>query len=229
MFLKNLFLPYDVYSRHKIVAELIGTMTLVLDVGASLKELSQFLPPATKFFSTDIIGGDVISTGTALPFKSKSVDTVVSIDTLEHVPKSLRQKFLSELCRVAKKGVILAAPLGTDKHIQAEKQEVARQKKLPVSPDPYLLEHIREGLPTLADLKILFKPYPNHELYFSGNFVTAQKLFRLHRSEISLPLAGRLPCLFTLSPYLRWGRAIHFSIWHLPPKARLSSHFCEQK
>lgn len=208
---KPLFFPYDVYSRHRFVSLLAKDALVILDVGGSLKEISHFLPPHVTVYATDVIGGDIISSGTALPFKTHSVDTVISIDTLEHVPKNLRQKFIAELCRVAKKRIILAAPLGTSNHIRAEKSELKRQKSLGQKPDQYLLEHIQEGLPTLEEFKLLLKPYSNHHLFFSGNFVTAQWLFRLHHSQIRLPIFGRL--WYELKKYIF--AIINLTLYHL--------------
>lgn len=180
----TIFFPYDVYSRHQIVAQLIYRSGTVLDVGGSLKELAKFLPPKIRLFSTDIVGGDVIYDGNKLPFQNKSIETVVSIDTIEHIPKSARQTFIQELVRVAKKRVIIAAPMGTAAHIQSE--------KMVVNPDHYLAEHIRFGLPTMNEIKMWVKPYILHNLIFQGNFHSANLLYSLQQSEIRLPKLGRL-------------------------------------
>src|SRR3990167_5614694 len=99
MSLKSLLLPYDIYSRHKIVAQLIHRSGTVLDVGGSLRELAKFLPTQIELFSTDVIGGDVVFDGKNLPFKDRSFETVVSIDTMEHIPSKDRLEFLQELAR----------------------------------------------------------------------------------------------------------------------------------
>lgn len=184
MQLNNLFLPYDVYSRHQIVANLIHRSGAVLDVGGSLKELAQFLPAKIKLFSTDVVGGDIIYDGHTLPFRNKSVETVVSIDTIEHIPASVRQPFIQELIRVAKKKVIIAAPMGTAAHIKTEKSEPF--------PDQYLIEHIRFGLPSVEEIKQWVKPFTSHNLIFQGNFHFAKTLYHLQQSQIRLPKLGRL-------------------------------------
>jgi len=190
MNIKNITAPYDVYSRHMMVVRVIGSSSVVLDVGGSLKELEKFMPEA-KVFTTDVIGGDVISSGKNLPFKSNSVETVVSIDTVEHLPKPIRKEFIRELARVAKDKLIIAAPMGTKAHIKAEKSQLAKQKTSGKKPDQYLSEHVSHGLPQLTEIKSWLQDFPNHKIIFSGNFNISQKLFDLYRSELKLPLLGR--------------------------------------
>ncbi len=192
MFNHTLFLPYDVYSRHKIISELLGEPARVLDVGGSLKQLSSFISPSSKLFTTDIVGGDVIYNGQQLPFKDKCVDSVVSIDTIEHIPQNKRLPFLAELIRVAKKSVILAAPMGTPTHSQAEKEALNKLKKQNKPVDQFLLEHVQFGLPTLIEIKIWLSKLPHHQLFFSGNWHIAKTLWQMQNSEIPLPKINRL-------------------------------------
>jgi len=192
MKLKSLLLPYDVFTRHKIIAELAGKTASVLDVGGSLKELSQFLPSRIRLFTVDLIGGDVIYDGKNLPFKTGAVDTVVSIDTIEHIPQKTRQEFIKELARVAKRKLIIAAPLGTKAHIQSEKLELQSQKTRKEATGQYLQEHVKHGLPMMQEIKHWLKNYPHSQIIFSGDFRTAQLLFKLHQSQIKLPKLGRL-------------------------------------
>ncbi len=191
MLLKTLFLPYDVYSRHKIVAKLTHRSGVILDVGGSLRELANFLPSHIALFSTDVIGGDVIFDGKNLPFKDRSFETVVSIDTMEHIPSCDRLEFLQELVRVAKKRVVVAAPLGTTAHVEAEKYELERQKKSG-KPDHFLVEHVKYTLPNMEEIKQWVRPFPSHNILFQGNFRMAQYLFRLQQSTINVPKLGRL-------------------------------------
>ena len=179
------FLPYDVYCRHKRMAELITGKGTILDVGGSLKELRHFVNhPIT---TVDVIGGDVIYQGNDLPFKENSFDIVVSLDTIEHVPAENRPQFLSEALRVAKKQVIIAAPMGTLAHQQAEKDLAKLHPE-----DRYLQEHIKYGLPTLVDIKDWVKDLPQHELSFADDWHFAALMFKLHRFEINQPQLNRL-------------------------------------
>ena len=178
-------LPYDVYSRHQRIAELITATGSILDVGGSLKELRHFVNhPIT---TADVIGGDIIYDGNHLPFKDKSFDIVVSLDTIEHVPALARPQFLAEALRVAKYEVIIAAPMGTLAHQQAEANLL---KNYPL--DRYLQEHVKYGLPTLIDIKDWVKVLPRHELSFSDNWRFATFMFRIHRWETDPPQLNRL-------------------------------------
>lgn len=188
-------LPYDVYSRHQRITELISSPGTILDVGGSLRELKRFV--TNPITTTDVIGGDIIAAGTYLPFKDKSFDIVVSLDTIEHVPLKYRQKLLSEFIRVARKQVILAAPMGTLSHQQAE------TKLLKAYPqDHYLQEHVKYGLPTLVDIKDWIKKLPRHELSFSDDFRFATLMFKFHRLEINPPQLNRL--FYELKPLVNW-------------------------
>jgi ubiquinone/menaquinone biosynthesis C-methylase UbiE len=167
------------------MAELITGEGTILDVGGSLKELKRFV--SNHITTTDVIGGDIISAGTHLPFKDKSFDLVVSLDTIEHIPAKNRLLFLAEVIRVAKKQVIIAAPMGTIAHQQAEKGLAKLHPK-----DRYLQEHIQYGLPTLADIKTWVKDLPQHELSFADDWRLAALMFKLHRFEINQPQLNRL-------------------------------------
>lgn len=171
-------LPYDVYCRHKRMAELVTAKGSILDVGGSLKELKRFV--SNPITTVDVIGGDVVAAGTYLPFKNNSFDIVVSLDTIEHIPAKNRLQFISENLRVAKKQVIIAAPMGTLAHQQAETQLLTAYLK-----DCYLQEHIKYGLPTLVDIKTWVKDLPHHELSFSDDFRFAGLMFKWHRFEIN--------------------------------------------
>ncbi len=189
------FLPYDVYSRHRRMAALITAKGVVLDVGGSLRELKQFvINPIT---TVDVIGGDVIAAGTYLPFKNNSFDIVVSLDTIEHIPAKNRLQFISESLRVAKKQVIIAAPMGTAAHQQAEAQLLAAYPK-----DRYLQEHIQYDLPTLVDIKTWVKDLPAHELSFSDDWRLATLMFKFHRFEVSQPQFNRL--IYYGKPLINW-------------------------
>lgn len=187
--------PYDVYCRHKRMAELVTAKGSILDVGGSLKELKRFVNnPIT---TVDVIGGDVVAAGTYLPFKNNSFDIVVSLDTIEHIPAKNRLQFISENLRVAKKQVIIAAPMGTLNHQQAEVQLLIAYPK-----DHYLQEHIKYGLPSLVDIKNWVKDLPVHELSFSDNWRLARLMFKFYRFEVSQPQLNRL--IYYGKPLINW-------------------------
>lgn len=192
MKITNLFLPFDVFIRHKFSSRFLRGYRSVLDVGGSLREIKKFVK-VDKFKTADIQkGADILFDGTKLPLKDNSFEVVISLDTLEHIKKNNRKDFTKELLRVAEKKVILAAPLGTKKHIAFEKNLIkklkAEKKKIP----NYLKEHIVNGLPVLEEIKDLVSKEYSWKIYFSGNLNFTDKLFRLHLFETRNPIFNRL-------------------------------------
>jgi len=167
MKISNFFLPFDIFCRHKTVAKLIGNQKgEILDVGGGVKGLNRFVK--NKVVVSNLREGDVLADGRALPFADNSFSLVTSIDVLEHIPPHDREKFVSELKRVAKKRVILSFPLGTKAHIRAEKElkDFLKKKGEEVG---YLEEHIANGLPTLKELEKILKNHP-FQIFFGENF-----------------------------------------------------------
>jgi uncharacterized membrane protein YfhO/ubiquinone/menaquinone biosynthesis C-methylase UbiE len=184
--LKILILPFDVYIRHKIVSAFLGGRESVLDVGGGLDQLKKF--SNNQITTTDIRDADIIMKGNKLPFKNSQFDTVASIDTLEHISQKERQIFINDLIRVAKKKIIIAAPLGTKNH---QLHEEALLKKLGAKAPPYLKEHVKYNLPTLKQIKKLSQNKKT-KLFFSGNFYLSEKLFRFHLFEIKNKFFNRI-------------------------------------
>ena len=175
--IKILILPFDVYIRHKIVSSFFDRGESILDVGGGLDQLKKFA--SNQITTADIQNADIITRGDKLPFKTSQFDIVTSIDTLEHIPQKQRRIFINELIRVAKKKLILAAPLGTEKHQIYEKDLL---KKLGQSSPDYLKEHVKYYLPTLDQIQKFF-PNQKKDLFFSGNFYLSEKLLRFHLFE----------------------------------------------
>ena len=149
----KLFLPYDIYERHRKIGSLIDNNQTVVDIGGELGHLSHFCKPA-KVTVANLKSGDVIITKDSLPFSANSFDVVCSIDVLEHIPSSSRKDFVKKLINVASKIIILSFPLGTKMHIEKEKEiyEWLRKRRGNVA---YLDEHIKYGLPTPSEIKKL--------------------------------------------------------------------------
>lgn len=179
--IKNYSFPYDVYERHKFVSQFIGRNDEVLDVGGELGQLKKF--SQTKKIVTANIKGktDILYNGKKLPLANNSFDKITAIDVLEHIDFKERKNFLDELLRIAKKSIILSAPLGTKEHLEMEKKMIKKlqKKKKRVN---YLFEHQKNGLPTLKELKILLKGL-NYRIYFSGDFRINYYLFCFHSFE----------------------------------------------
>lgn len=93
-----------------------------------------------------------IGSGLKIPFPDKNFDVAISVDTLEHVQKSDRQKIIMEMSRVAKKEIIIAVPTGPMATNQdRELNEV--YKKIHEKSFYFLDEQIDLGLPTKEEIK----------------------------------------------------------------------------
>lgn len=170
------FLPYDVYERHKRVAESISEGETLLDVGGELNHLSQFAK-GKKITVANLTTGDVIIKKNKLPFRERSFENVCSIDVLEHIPKNARQKFINDLIRISKNRIVLSFPIGTPEHVEKEKKMHAylKFKNLDVT---YLNEHIKNGLPTKTEIENLTKTQKVH-INYSGSILISEYLFKL--------------------------------------------------
>ncbi|MCP4422697.1 MAG: class I SAM-dependent methyltransferase [Chloroflexi bacterium] len=173
----NLAMPYDLYERHTVVGQLLQKQipsdanTLVLDVGGRRELLDRFLPHQTISINPDGTGllcGD----GLKLPFAANSFAAVVNIDTLEHLPAEIRLPFIEECLRVSQKLVIIAAPYGSEGHIQLEKELSDHHQNILKRPHPYLSEHVEYILPSpeqLADFAQKLHPATS-QFYYAGDF-----------------------------------------------------------
>ena len=172
--------PPDVYERHRFVAGRIHRDNTVLDVGGELGQLKKF-STAQKIVVADLRQGDIQFDGKHLPLNDGSFSVVTAVDVLEHMQKSVRKAFIQELWRVTKNRLIVSFPLGTQKHVQAEKYEQHQLQHAGRS-IPYLDEHVRHGLPTEqdADMWLLRKPQKT----FAGDFRLSRIFFRLHNTDI---------------------------------------------
>ncbi len=172
----KLFLPYDVFERHKKVGSFIEKDQSVVDIGGELNHLSQFCSPR-KIFVANLTSGDIIISKNKLPFASDSFDVACSIDVLEHIANNKRRDFIDNLAKIASKRIILSFPIGTEKHISYEKrmQKLLLKKGESIK---YLNEHIRYGLPTKQDIEILTDGYARKIIY-SGDIKINEILFRL--------------------------------------------------
>jgi O-antigen biosynthesis protein len=176
-------LHYDLYGRYAVLREIIEKNRAnvekfrVLDVGGQGNLMQKFLPSDDVFYldpfvnsrDENFIKGD----GCAIPLKDESFDWVVSTDVLEHIPKEKREDFLNENFRVAKLGVLLAAPFDSKEVRQAEINANENYKILSGGEDySWLKEHIENGLPSEKQVEdfaknknVEFSQYSNGQLF----------------------------------------------------------------
>ena len=171
-----LFLPFDLYGRYRIIGELIQAIRFkdklrILDVGGNIESihysvLKKFLPndnvvvlDKAKNNYKDYIQADALS----LPFDQGEFDFVVSADVLEHIPIDARERFLEEQLRVAKEGILLAAPFYSKEVIEAEMVAAAFYNSLFKKTHRWLSEHKRFTLPQMSWFESFLV---QHDLYF---------------------------------------------------------------
>lgn len=170
-------LPFDLYGRYAAIRDVINRNRngnekfRVLDVGGRGNMLKHFLPDDAVFYLDPFIdSGDVNfikGDGCAMALEDESFDWVTSADVFEHIPEGKRKDFLSENIRVAKKGVLLAAPFYDPAVAQSEINANENYKELNGGDDHlWLKEHIENGLPD-----------PNiFEGYLKSNGLSFQKI-----------------------------------------------------
>jgi hypothetical protein len=110
----------DKQLRFQSVAELLHDGETILDVGGGRGDFFNFaicsgiiadLSPDKSLFGRVRVSYPFVTfDGLSLPFKDRSFDTVVCLDTLEHVSKAKRGGLLRELQRVSRSRIILTFP-----------------------------------------------------------------------------------------------------------------------
>lgn len=161
-------LPFDQHQRYRIVADAIEKLRKddspleVLDVGGGEGIILKFLTGdrVTVLDQTEPeegVPGFVRGDATALPFEDGSYDYVVSVDVYEHIPPEARERYLSELRRTARKGVLLAAPFDSEVVRGAERTADEFHRSVHLSGNVWLQEHVENGLPDLAGARHFFE------------------------------------------------------------------------
>lgn len=201
------FLPYDQFERHKVVITLLDGLPIqnVLDVGGRTGLLSRFTTYDVTALNVDD-SGDVQYGGRAIPFRDDQFSAVVSIDTLEHLPKGERHGFLRECLRVTRRYLVVAAPFGSPNHVACERTLNELYRRVHGRAHVYLDEHVKYGLPTEAELEELVAGLGGvrHRVFFAGDYVWQARHFEgawLHQGERGLRYRFRrfLSYLFSLA------------------------------
>ena len=143
-------LNLEIYARFKLVADRIDALGAdelrILDVGGREWVFSAFLPRhRVTVADLETTGLD----GRALPFPPQSFDIVTAHHLLEHVPDDDRLDLLAGLVRVARRRVYLTGPFSESPFAG----EIDRLLSRLAPENPYLQEHLRLGLPSLARIQ----------------------------------------------------------------------------
>lgn len=159
-------LSADTAHRFRAVAELLQShggdfegRPSLLDVGGYpgvfVREFTKAFPRwtgTTLDTPAEELPNYISGTGDKMPFGDESFDAVTSIDTLEHIPPDHRGPFLSELCRVSRNLVVVAAPFHHASTAAVERLLNDAHRELFGAEHPWLHEHVANGLPKLRPI-----------------------------------------------------------------------------
>lgn len=152
-------LPFDQYQRYKDIQIIIDKLPKakkgkILDVGGYPALIKDFVN-SSSITVTDILDLEdpdyVKADATKLPFKDKSFETVVSLDTLEHIKAAKRAIFIKQLARVCKDNLVLIAPFKNEVSGLADKLFQEFYLRNFNHKFGTLQEHIDNGLPNLNE------------------------------------------------------------------------------
>ena len=159
----------DIYQRYGFLARVVDAVfggnsaaspprVRLLDVGSGPVRLTEsFLPAWVDVIRTDVSAFDdpsivPMEADGSLPFADGSMDIVLAMDVLEHVPKPQRAGVIAECQRVAARCVFLGGPVHTTDVVAAERAFAAFAKRISGRDITFLEEHARFGLPEIADI-----------------------------------------------------------------------------
>jgi hypothetical protein len=186
-----LSLPFDQYGRYQLMRDALDAARPVVGSGEARRlrvlDVGGFhrtgrgteVLPGQMFLHADAVTvvdqppcalpGYLQGDGRSLTFEDGAFDFVISCDTLEHVPPADRPGFLRELGRVARQGVLLAAPFASAEVVAAEALLFSYiQAELGVE-QIQLKEHADYGLPNLDTVCALLDEHGMpHRVYPSG-------------------------------------------------------------
>ncbi len=159
-------LPFDQYSRQRIVSSLIDKslrplsnkkMLNIIDLGGHKGKTTEFQPndnvTILDVFDEsykNYIKGDATKTS----FKDGVFDIACSFDVFEHIPRKKRQAFVNEALRISKYGVFLAMPVDVDNKVSSAEIMLNNFHKTLFSTDHrWLKEHIDYRIPNKEEVK----------------------------------------------------------------------------
>lgn len=189
-------IPFDQYQRYKTLELLVNytrnfydKQTLkILEIGSNEQfNLLEFLPTDDITFS-DLTLPKVLTKNVKFiqadatdlrQFQDSSFDIVLSSDVLEHISVNKREDFLKETNRVAKLASIHCFPNNTKFVKSAEFRCNQYYTTLYKEEHPWLMEHIKNGLPDKEEILSLLKKLETHSITFEhGDIFLWEKLTR---------------------------------------------------
>ncbi|MBI5154601.1 methyltransferase domain-containing protein [Candidatus Poribacteria bacterium] len=144
-------MDHNRYYRHRTLADFIAGLGLpkdhsLLDVGGGNGEFCFFAPAIRYHIAEPSMNG---IDGAALPFAEKQFDVVISCHVLEHIPPQHRETFLENLCRAARRHVVLLNPFRNPRANEEERFRLI----IDLTDAQWAKEHLECSLPAVADLE----------------------------------------------------------------------------
>lgn len=157
---KLVALPFDHYQRYATVAQIVSSLGHgldILEVGANRQRLLGDFLLGSRITYSDIEPQDgmddfIVADACALPLGQDSMDCVVSLDVLEHIPPEMRQQAIREMCRVARRMVVIACPTNDPDVYAAEATASTYWDRYFDEPYVWLAEHQEFGLVDAAQV-----------------------------------------------------------------------------
>jgi Methyltransferase domain len=206
----------DKQLRFQSAVDLLDDREMVLDVGGGRGDFFDFalctgvvadLPPNQSLFGgSKISHPTVYFDGVSLPFKNESFDTVVCLDTLEHVAKHRRSILIKELQRVSTGRIIMTFP--EQQFFLPVLRAVARlYDKLKISSfmQKSLEEHRKFGLPSSEEVlgSVDNEKWSTQVLTFMGRWATLFWIAQLLLPFLATPNANKMAAsMFSQAPDL---------------------------
>ncbi len=173
-------LAFDQFSRQYQVKRLVEAVRTkhklrILDVGGHNGKTREFFP-GDEVLVADLYDieepGYLKASGLDLPFKDGAYDVVVCFDVFEHILPGDRERFLTEITRVARQCVVVAAPFDTEFVSQAEQELNAYYQRVTGQEHRWLREHIDNGLPRQEEIERFLEQHKlAYQTYNSNNIL----------------------------------------------------------
>lgn len=135
------------------------TNSKILEIGSGSLGITPYLKTQIDALDIDFSGpksgliNKIKVNGERFPFKANTYDVTISVDVLEHIPPTNREKSLSEMMRVTKKLAIIVVPCGPESEEQ-DKQLYKYWNKIFNKKNQFLEEHVKNGLPTIDEILV---------------------------------------------------------------------------
>lgn len=185
-------LPFDQYSRQKIVAYIIENSIRkisnkkklkIIDLGGHKGKTTNFQPnddvTVLDVFD-EIYDNYVKGDATDTNFPDDTFDLSCSFDVLEHIPREKRQAFIDEALRISKYGLFVAMPIDTEDKVSSAEMLLDNFHKIMFASDhKWLKEHIDYRIPNEKEINELVKKSGAHSVSIFSNQIGDWQLMQM--------------------------------------------------